>query len=142
MHPGGPMDDLGELPPEVTVERRLGDLEGVEVTLLEDDGAPRAEPGDELGDEEVAGRDVHEDGPGVDEVERAGGEALGDDVGLDHLEVGHVDAGQETGVEVDGHDGAVGPHGVTEPGRDRAGPAADLEATPTGLDSGPAQGFL
>src|SRR5207302_1313020 len=52
------------------------------------------------------------------------------------------DEAQEAGVEVDGHDGAVGPHGVTEPGGDRAGPAADLEATPTGLDSGPAQGFL
>ena len=113
--------------PEPVDLRRLGDADREEVRFDEQDGATRSQARDEVRHRRVDVGDVVENGPRGHQVEGAGVDRAGHDVGLEVVEVGR------RGVLV--HEGQVDVDGDGLPGRDR--PARPARRRPSRFRSRP-----
>lgn len=119
-------------PHDPGVRRRVRGGVVVRVDGVADDQHPsREQESGERGDQAGAFGKVHEDEPGVDQVESAAGiEVRGGDVRFHDVEPGEGVGGQETHVSVDGEDG-VDVLLPQQPPADRSRSGAQVEAVPS-----------
>ena len=124
-------------PERLVLGGRCGDgVQAAAGEVADDEPPARCEGIDQLGEDLLAFREMHEDQPRMDQVERpVHPEALAEVVPAD-LDV-RRQVRQLTGVDVHGND--LGRPG-RQPGRDRAGPGADLQAAGRGRQPAPFEG--